>query len=518
MPSKTPKKKAISKEDLLYQPLALAVNGYGATAFQQNTVIAILRKLKGAIKEMRDSQFAPQQRQLTLFETQDVARKNYLNKGDIVFDIHMRELGVSPKHYQEAFNTVCKTGSIMVWVPMKMDGREVMMLDNLFNVVSDNVREVRDPKTNAVVRYEYVNRSPQCTIIIPHAVAAHLFPPESRIYDFLEPTAMLMADKSPKRLYMYLSNFKNMKDGYTVGYWRFRHDIGMNDDDAPIDPVTKERKIQYPYYSYFHKRVIKPAYEQMKKLCEEGLCDFWFDLDTIYDHPGRQKNPDKLHFTFHFSEMGQALRTGKTAVREDMEIEMKLLNDLAQTRAQVKTLIGRLTDRTRTQFLQKVGQLVQESRRPREVPIANLRSWANRSLTLYLDELEAQPYIEPQPKEEELFEQMPDTEIEMEPEKPEPPTFSPEELRMWDEAMAALRTLISEEEYNIYWTCNKYGGIVTSTTDTGQEKKCLFIVVPSNFVFQHVYENHLEQVTKALQKPFAGKITCFNWQLDPEYK
>lgn len=154
MPAKSTKKpvRTISKEDLLYQPLAVAVNGYGATAFQQNTVIAILRKLKGAIKEMRDSQFSPQSRQLTLFETIDVTQKNYLKEGDIVFDLHMRELGVSPKHYQEAFNTLCKTGSIMVWVPMKMDGREVMMLDNLFNVVSDNVREVRDPQTNAVMR------------------------------------------------------------------------------------------------------------------------------------------------------------------------------------------------------------------------------------------------------------------------------------------------------------------------------------------------------------------------------
>ena len=192
MAAKSNKKKTISKEDLLYQPLALAVNGYGATAFQQNTVIAILRKLRGAIKEMQDNQFNPRTRQLTLFETHDVLEKNYLKEGDIVFDLHMRELGVPPKHYQDAFNTVCKTGSIMVWVPMKMDGKEVMMLDNLFNVVSDNVKEVRDPQTNSILRYEYVNRSPSCTIIIPHAVAAHLFPPDKRIYDFLEPTAMLI--------------------------------------------------------------------------------------------------------------------------------------------------------------------------------------------------------------------------------------------------------------------------------------------------------------------------------------
>ena len=33
----------LTKDNLLYQPLALAVNGYEATAFQQNVVIAVLR-------------------------------------------------------------------------------------------------------------------------------------------------------------------------------------------------------------------------------------------------------------------------------------------------------------------------------------------------------------------------------------------------------------------------------------------------------------------------------------------
>lgn len=513
MPAKKTKQRAISKEDLLYQPLALAVNGYGATAFQQNTVIAILRKLKGAIKEMRDSQFSPQQHQLTLFETEDLVKKNYLNKGDIVFDLHMRELGVSPKHYQEAFNTVCQTGSIMVWVPVMLDGKEVMMLDNLFNVVSENVREVRDPQTNSIVKYEYVNRSPSCTIIIPHAVAAHLFPPESRIYDFLEPTAMLMADKSPKRLYMYLSNFKNMKDGYTVGYMRFRHDIGMNDETAPIDPETKERKIMYPYYSYFFKRVIKPAYEQMKKLCEEGLCDFWFDVDTIYDRPGRQKNPDKLHFTFHFSEMGQALRSGKTAVKEDMEIEMLLLNELAQTSSQVKTLVARLTDSNRSKFLVKVGQLVQESRRPREVPIANLRAWANRSLTLYLDELE-QMVDDNEIPEAEVVEDMivaetPDIPKEDKPKKPEPPKYSAEEMADWDALVAEIKVLLEPYEFDTFWTCNRYGGIHSG---------CLYVLIPTNFVYQHIAENHIEQLNIALKKVYTGKIKSYNWALDPEYR
>lgn len=514
-PKKKPTAKTISKEDLLYQPLTLAVNGYGATAFQQNTVIAILRKLKGAIKEMRDNQFSPQQRQLTLFDTMDVQRNNYLKKGDIVFDLHMRELGISPKHYQEAFNTVCKTGSIMVWVPMKMDGRDVMMLDNLFNVVSENVREVRDPHTHAVIRYEYVNRSPQCTIVIPHAVAAYLFPPESRIYDFLEPTAMLMADKSPKRLYMYLSNFKNMKDGYTVDYRRFRHDIGMNDEEAPIDPETKERKIMYPYYSYFEKGVIRPAYEQMKKLCEEGLCDFWFEVETIYDRPGRQKNPDKLHFTFHFSEMGQALRQGKIGVKEAMEIEMQLLNDLAQTRSQVKELMSKVNDTNRNRFLQKVKQLVSDSRKPREVPIANLKAWANRSLTAYLEELEDLPQEMMVQEEAAAPMTKPQNEVICEepvPLNPAKPIYSERELNMWSEFLNTLKDMLDIEdpkEFHTYWTCNKYGGI---------HDGCLCILVPTTFVYQQVSANDTEYVKTALQKVYKTTISSFKWGLDPDYR
>ena len=91
----------LTKDNLLYQPLALAVNGYEATAFQQNVVIAVLRKLRGAIKGMRDGQFRPKPIQLSIFDNEGV-KKDYLRDGDLAFDIHFNPLP------EFAGKTVCK--------------------------------------------------------------------------------------------------------------------------------------------------------------------------------------------------------------------------------------------------------------------------------------------------------------------------------------------------------------------------------------------------------------------------
>ena len=110
----------LTKDNLLYQPLALAVNGYEATAFQQNVVIAVLRKLRGAIKEQRDGQFRQKPVQLSIFDNEGV-QKNYLRDGDLAFDIHLKGLGVDTPHYNQAFKAVCTIADAKVWVPAKKE-------------------------------------------------------------------------------------------------------------------------------------------------------------------------------------------------------------------------------------------------------------------------------------------------------------------------------------------------------------------------------------------------------------
>ena len=371
----------LTKDNLLYQPLALAVNGYEATAFQQNVVIAVLRKLRGAIKGMRDGQFRPKPIQLSIFDNEGV-KKDYLRDGDLAFDIHLKELGVDTPHYNQAFKAVCTIADAKVWVPAKKDdGTDIMIRKSFFDIGSENVDIVIDPQTGRQT-YKYKNRSPVFTVIMSKEVVNVLFPNDGRIYDFIDDTALMISEKFPKRIYLYLSNFKYMQGGLTIDYWKFRHDIGFNDNE--VDAKTKERVIQYPHYCDFVKRVLRPSETTLKEMAESNISDFYFEYTPIYKTSKRQKNPDQIHFEFHLSDVGQDIKQDKTSQREPIEIEHRLQQDFDQSPAQVRRIITSLTPDDREPFVRKMDEL-KELIDAKKVQIKdNKRSYCNRCFTDFL--------------------------------------------------------------------------------------------------------------------------------------
>ena len=371
----------LTKDNLLYQPLALAVNGYEATAFQQNVVIAVLRKLRGAIKEQRDGQFRQKPVQLSIFDNEGV-QKNYLRDGDLAFDIHLKELGVDTPHYNQAFKAVCTIADAKVWVPAKKeDGTNIMIRKSFFDIGSENVDIVVDPHTGRQT-YKYKNRSPVFTVIMSKEVVNVLFPNDGRIYDFIDDTALMISEKFPKRIYLYLSNFKYMPEGLTIDYWKFRHDIGFNDNE--VDAKTKERIIQYPHYCDFVKRVLKPSEATLKEMAENNISDFYFEYTAIYKTSKRQKNPDQIHFDFHLSDVGQNIKDDKNTMRKTIEIERRLQTEFDQSPAQIRRIITSLTPDDQQPFVQKMDEL-KELIESKKVQIKdNKRSYCNRTFTDFL--------------------------------------------------------------------------------------------------------------------------------------
>ena len=373
----------LTKDNLLYQPLALAVNGYEATAFQQNVVIAVLRKLRGAIKDMRDGQFRQKPVQLSIFDNEGV-QKNFLRDGDLAFDIHLRELGVDTPHYSQAFKAVCTIADAKVWVPAKKDdGTDIMIRKSFFDIGSENVDIVIDPQTGRQT-YKYKNRSPVFTVIMSREVVNVLFPNDGRIYDFIDDTALMISEKFPKRIYLYLSNFKYMPDGLTVDYWKFRHDIGFNDNE--VDAKTKERIIQYPHYCDFVKRVLRPSQTTLREMADNNISDFYFEYTEIYKTSRRQKNPDQIHFDFHLSDVGRDIKNDKTSMRETIEMERRLQAEFDQTPAQIRRIITSLTPDDRPLFIAKMDELrdLIDSKR---VQVKDRRSYANRTFTDFIHAL-----------------------------------------------------------------------------------------------------------------------------------
>lgn len=383
-PRKTKKQKRediiLTKDNLLYQPLALAVNGYEATAFQQNVVIAVLRKLRGAIKGQRDGQFQKKPVQLSIFDNEGV-QKNYLRDGDLAFDIHLKELGVDTPHYNQAFKAVCTIADAKVWVPAKKgDGKDMLIRKSFFEIGSENVDIIKDPQTGRMT-YKYKNRSPIFTVIMSKEVVNVLFPQDGRIYDFIDNTALMISEKFPKRIYLYLSNFKYMQEGLTVDYWKFRHDIGFNDNE--IDPVTKEKIILYPHFCDFEKRVLRPSVARLKEMSDNDISDFYFEYTPINKSGKRQKHPDQLHFDFFLSNVGKSIKDDKNATRETIEIESRLQEEFDQTMTQIRRIITSLTPQDYNPFIQKMDEL-KEMIESKKGQVKDKRAYCNKTFTDFI--------------------------------------------------------------------------------------------------------------------------------------
>lgn len=371
------KEKAItlSKENLLYQPLSLSVSGYKATAFQQNVVIAVLRRLKNAFREMRDMQFSEQPKALSLFETEEVGL--YKSEEDYIsFDIHMNELGASPKHYQEVFDAVCKLSDVVIWVPEeKTNGGTEYVRDRLFKISIDEKNMVRDEQGN-VIRYQYLNRSPRVKLRLSRKISNVIFNPKSRIYDFLDDTAMMISASYPKRLYMYLSNYKYMEDGIVIGYWKFRKQIGFND----------EEKVLFPRFYDFKKNVLESSYKTLKDLAEKNLSDFWFEYEPIYEHGARAKSPDKIHFIIHLSEVGENIKNEKKGTPFSMELDRRLREDFGLTIPQIRKIFSFLNAED-YRFLQKKMDDLENYFNSTKIKVKDKRAYAAKVLTEFAQEV-----------------------------------------------------------------------------------------------------------------------------------
>lgn len=482
----------LTKENLSYQPLALAVSGYEASVLQQNVIISILNKMKKAIKRLRSNNFSPNPRQLSIF-TMDEMKSNIIRDGDLAFDIHMNELVSEAKHYQMAFNALYSMGDVKVWMPVVDDkGNKKMARTELFYTLRDDMEAEKDKRGNLI--YKYKLRHPVVTVVIRKEIAQFIFTSDKRINDFIEDTAKMITLKFPKRIYMYLSNFKYW-DTHKVDYWRFRHDIGFNDEDAPIDAETKERIVSYPYYCDFVKRVLAPAEKILKEMSDANLCDFYFDVEPIYKGSKRARNPDELLFTFHISDLGKAIKGEKSLIKKEIELEELLQKELEQEKSQIAMFLRRLTDDNRGALLVKVQQLIKDKKKVHKVPIKDVKSWANAALTNFFDDWEdkrKQRVV----KAEKV---KPTEEIK------ELPKLSDEDKNKWNKFLNEVKGKISGREYKTWFAVIRPLNV---------ENSMLVIEIPNKFFYEYLEDHYVDIMKNALATSFGPNFKLMYKMID----
>lgn len=480
---------SLDRNNLLAQPVTLSMLPYQAGLNQIKVINAVVRQLQGIfndkIKEKRSN--APVQ--VSLFDSPEF-RTKYMGEKDIVFDLHLSELGIAPKHYPLAFNTIFQMAGIQCLVPVDNgQGETGFMVDTLLKPViwTKNIITETNEKGETVYKY----KKPIVTIVIKEYVAKYVFDLNKWIDHYLDYTVTNSESSYSARIYIYISS-KYSRDGskFREDYNSFRKIMGFIDDNES----------KYMYFSDFKRRVLDPAKKELEKKAKTKETDFYFDYKPVYKNNRKSRCPESIEFDIKLSELGNQLQNDKNVIKEEIALEKKLKEKLQQTSTQTKSLMAKVLPANLKKFAQKVESLINDIESGKYEITTSVRRYANKSLTTF---------IETELVEEEIpLEILPLKSIH------EPAAIAPKAVfnsqlddkqrKSWNKFLDLIKEQISLEQYEIW-----FKDFIPYAIKKEDEYTKITVIVPTPFFYEYIEEKYIKEMKSALHKVYGEKTQLF---------
>lgn len=277
----------LSRDAIIKQPTTYTLMPKKVTLTGLKVFAIVMTRLQGffndaiAARQQRGT-VQPAQQQLYLdftprgkeFEIVKEDRED-ISKGDVRFTIKFRELGIAPKNYPAAFQTLLKMAYTPVRIPLngKVTYTTLMRIDV-------------EAGENAVVlpdgRVDYIK--PEVSLVVPRVVANRIFNVELMGYDqyFLH-TALY--SKSIYTFYIYVFLSGQWFRGHSrveKDYEDFRAEVGLYDDPNDPDPKRRRAGQRYKAWGQFCQSVLEPARLELDDSCKRGHAPLSFAYEPLY--------------------------------------------------------------------------------------------------------------------------------------------------------------------------------------------------------------------------------------------
>ena len=519
----------LTKKDLTKQPIGTALRGVVSERIAGVVKAVINKKLEQAYNEMisRHSKGEPWG-QLSLFSTQEV-REKYLGDNKLVLDINIKDLTNDPKRYQELYNAVCRLAYVDIVVPLgKPDekGESTLLVTKMFNLlIRANTEEVEDKDGNIMYRYKR-GTNPVVGLAMERVVAEYIYSLDKGYSDMLLFPILESSSKYYSNFYSYLCDYKrNEPREVTVSYSEVRKlaALGSVEEDAlkgeaeieeeamearkeaikngnpelaPTDEDIEEMKRNntryYIVFSQFYKRILKPVMEEMKDNADDNISDIWFEVEKIYSN-GRAKNPDKLKFIIHLSELGRELQNDKEATKEMMGMEVRLRDEFKQTPKQIRAIMKGVPLKYRENLKRKMNELSAAKQSGKVKIESDEGAYWNVTFTNFIEKLKQEMEGEKLPFEE--------VTASMQPEKNHSPAteseLSTEDKARWGRVHQSLLASMGDVEYH-QWFSGDAMQLV------GISEQLITIEVPSRTYWEMVGAKYGELIKAEIAKEWGS--------------
>lgn len=195
------------------------------------------------------------------------------------------------------------------------------------------------------------------------------------------------------RMVMFISNYRE-RGYWNIEYDEFRRLIGLlyQEEMTIVDAETgksKKRMVEcekkgYAKFSDVKRRIIEPAREEMKEMCEKRIMDCYFEYEPIYPGGKSKGVPDSIIFHIHKGPLGLEYDAARKERSKSKELGKYLSTTFGMASHSVRTLVAQVTDANRDAFMHKAQEVAAYIQK--QGNISSPSGYAYTALVEYLNE------------------------------------------------------------------------------------------------------------------------------------
>lgn len=318
-----PESDLISLKDnnkIYVQPVSAALMRQGFTAIQNKVFTCLFGKLQAELHQM----ISKNEKE---FRFEDIQSKDVTFSDGLSFKMKFNEFGVSRNNYHDLKKALITLTGYTVEIPYKGPrGKEFLRYTNFCDVFID---------TKAYTKY--------CIIGMKKDVAKALLS-LGMGFQSIYKVVLLNNCKSSysQRLYMLINAWKS-KGTFRMKTEEFRKMLRIEN--------------KYPAFRHVKARVLDPARDELKSLCQGNFCDCYFEYEPIYPNGHKRGEPDMIEFIVHAKDVSLSEEAQQTLNGQQVNFKNIVVNHFNYPEKEATALSKQITMANYSVFLDKALDL-----------------------------------------------------------------------------------------------------------------------------------------------------------------
>lgn len=302
---------------------------------------------------------------------------------------------------------------------------------------------------------------------------------------YLKETVFSSSSRYTQRIYMEICSWIDV--GYTN--WKtmseFREMLKLEDHE-------------YPRFCDFFRKVIKPAYDDLKEKALNNETNCYFELEKKW-YPGRAKKgtPDEIRFKIFQSEYGAQSEEYGMFMRDKIDLVSVLREEFQLGPSNSRKFCDLLTDTNLQEFKNEVERI--RSYLKNNSSIGNKAAYATSCFNAFFKKMDKKKEDSEQ-QNLPFVEDMPDTkpkEIKL--------LLSEEELEMWNSFLSIIESQMPADSFNTWFK---------PMIPYSFQENTLMIKVPNRFFYEYVEDKFINTIQGAFYQVF-GECSKLVYSVDP---